>query len=135
MLFPRKTKYRKMQKNRFNGIEINTFNPIFSSFGIKSLMPGRITSQQLESVRKLISRKTQKSGSVVFRVFPFLSVTSKPAETRMGKGKGSLDYWCFPIKPGRVILELQGVALTTALTINKLVNSKLCLKTRLVKNI
>jgi len=68
MLFPRKTKYRKMQKNRFNGIEINTFNPIFSSFGIKSLMPGRITSQQLESVRKLISRKTQKSGSVVFRV-------------------------------------------------------------------
>lgn len=124
-----------MQKNKSVGIETKTFNPFLSSFGIKSLMCGRITSQQLEAVRKLISRKTQKSGSVVFRVFPFLSVTSKPAETRMGKGKGSFDYWCFPIKPGRIIVEFQGVNLATALTINRLINSKLCFKTRLVKNI
>jgi large subunit ribosomal protein L16 len=133
MLFPKKTKFRKVHKGRIRGIEIRVNNPGLGLYGIKSLTSGRLTSQQIECARKLISRKMYKSGSIKLRIFPFLPVTSKPAEVRMGKGKGSLKYWCFPVKSGRLLFEFRGVSSALALEINKLVNSKLPLKTKLIK--
>lgn len=135
MLFPKKTKYRKIQKGRFDIIDISLNNPTLGFYGIKSLVFGRITSQQIESIRKMISRKIQKFGFMRLKIFPFLSITKKPVETRMGKGKGSFSFWCFPIKPGRILIEFYGVSYNLACDINRLVNSKLCLKTKLVKNI
>lgn len=124
-----------MQKGSICGIENNVNNPDLGFYGIKSLNSGRITSQQIESVRKLVSRRIQKTGLIKLRIFPFISVSSKPAETRMGKGKGSFSYWCFPIKRGRVLIEFQAVSSGLAFSIGKLINSKLRLKTRLVKNV
>ena len=133
MLFPKKTKFRKVHKGRIRGIEIRVNNPMLGLYGIKSLTSGRLSSQQIECARKLISRKMSKSGSITLKIFPFLPVTSKPAEVRMGKGKGTLKYWCFPVRPGRLLFEFQGVPITLALEINKLINSKLPLTTKLIK--
>lgn len=133
MLCPKKTKFRKIQKGKIRGVETKVNNPIIGVYGIKSLTSGRITAQQIESARKLMSRKMHKSGFIRLKIFPYLPVTSKPAEVRMGKGKGSLKYWCFPVKSGRLLFEFQGVSNMLALEINKLVNSKLSLTTKLVK--
>lgn len=133
MLFPKKIKFRKAHKGKIYGIETRVNNPKLGLYGIKSLTPGRLTSQQIECVRKLISRKMHKLGSIKLKIFPFLPVSSKPTEVRMGKGKGSLKYWCFPVKPGRLLFEFQGVSVTLAFEINKLVNSKLPLITKLTK--
>jgi large subunit ribosomal protein L16 len=133
MLCPKKIKYRKIQKGKIRGVETRVNNPTIGVYGIKSLTSGRITAQQIEAARKLMSRKMHKSGFIRLRIFPALPVTSKPAEVRMGKGKGSLKYWCFPVKSGRLLFEFQGVPNTLALEINKLVNSKLSLTTKLVK--
>lgn len=135
MLFPRKTKFRKVHKGKIKGIEAKVNNVKSGFFGIKSLSSGRVSSQQIECVRKLMSRRMYKSGFIRLRIFPFLPVTSKPAEVRMGKGKGSLNYWCFPVKAGRVLFEFQGVSLTLAIEINRLVNSKLPLVTKLIKSL
>lgn len=135
MLFPKKTKFKKLQKSKIVGIETSVISPSFGFYGIKSLISGRITSQQIDSIRKLVSKKMHKFGKVIVRIFPYLPITSKPSETRMGKGKGLLNYWCFPIKPGRLIIEFRGVSYDKALIINRLVNSKLCLKTKLIKSI
>jgi len=133
MLLPKKVKYRKVQKGKVRGVDIRVNNPRLGFYGIKSTKCSRITSQQIEAIRKLISRKMHKSGSIKFTIFPFLPVTSKPAEVRMGKGKGSLNYWCFPVKSGRLLFEFRGVSDVVAFEINKLVNSKLGLKTKLVR--
>lgn len=135
MLFPKKLKYKKMQKRIAFGIETSVNNPSAGFYGIKSTISGRISAQQIESLKKLILKKVQKYGKIILRIFPFLSITSKPVETRMGKGKGSFDYWCFPVKSGRLIVEFQGISYIIASSINKLVNSKLCFKTRLIKNL
>jgi large subunit ribosomal protein L16 len=135
MLFPKKIKFKKVHKNKTVGVEINVNKPLTGFYGIKATISGRITGQQIESVKKTMLKKMQKFGRLIIRIFPFLPVTSKPSETRMGKGKGSFSFWCSPIKPGRLIIEFQGTSYNTALIINKLVNSKLCLKTKLVKNI
>lgn len=135
MLYPKKTKYKKRQKGNICGIENKVNNPKIGFFGIKCLNSGRITAQQIDSVRKLLSRKMQRGGLIRVKIFPYLPVTSKPVETRMGKGKGSLSYWCFPIKRGRLLIEFQGVSKDLAFNINKLVNSKLCLKTKLIQYI
>jgi large subunit ribosomal protein L16 len=133
MLSPKKLKFRKVRKGRIKGIETRVNNPIIGVYGIKSLTSGRITAQQLESIRKLMSRKMNKSGFIRLKIFPSIPVTSKPAEVRMGKGKGSLKYWCFPIAAGRLLLEFQGVSESVALEINKLIRSKLPMTTKLVK--
>jgi len=133
MLSPKKLKFRKVQKGRIKGIETKVNNPTIGVYGIKSLSWARITAQQLESIRKLMSRKMNKSGSIRLKIFPSVPVTSKPAEVRMGKGKGSLKYWCFPVAPGRLLLEFQGVSEPLALEINKLIKSKLPVITKLVK--
>lgn len=132
MLSPKKIKFRKVHKGKIRGIETKVNNPSLGLYGIKSLTAGRLTSQQIECARKLISRKMYKSGLIKLKIFPFVPVTSKPAEVRMGKGKGSLKYWCFPVKPGRLLFEFQGVSMALALEINKLVNSKLALTTKLI---
>jgi large subunit ribosomal protein L16 len=133
MLSPKRLKFRKVRKGRIRGVETKVNNPTIGVFGIKSLTSGRLTAQQIESARKLISRKMHKSGTIKLRMFPFLPVTSKPAEVRMGKGKGSLKYWCFPVRQGRILFEFQGTSTTLAVEINRLINSKLSLKTKLVK--
>ena len=133
MLFPKKIKFRKVHKGKIHGVETRVNNPKLGLYGIKSLTSGRLSSQQIECARKLISRKMYKSGSIRLRIFPFLPVSSKPAEVRMGKGKGSLKYWCFPVKAGRLLFEFQGVSVTLAIEINKLINSKLSLTTKLTK--
>ncbi len=133
MLSPKKLKFRKVRKGRIKGIETRVNNPMIGVYGIKSLTSGRITAQQLESIRKLMSRKMNKSGFIRLRIFPSTPVTSKPAEVRMGKGKGSLKYWCFPVVAGRLLLEFQGVSESIALEINKLIGSKLPVITKLVK--
>jgi len=133
MLFPKKIKFRKVHKGRIRGVETKVTNPKLGLYGIKSLTSGRLSSQQIECARKLIPRKMYKSGSIKLRIFPFLPVTSKPAEVRMGKGKGSLKYWCFPVRSGRLLFEFQGVSMALAIEINRLVNSKLSLITKLVK--
>jgi len=132
MLSPKKIKFRKVCKGKIYGIETRVNNPGLGLYGIKSLDSARLTSQQIECARKLISRKMYKLGLLRLKVFPFIPVTSKPSEVRMGKGKGSLKYWCFPVKPGRLLFEFQGVSTTLALEINKLVNSKLALTTKLI---
>jgi large subunit ribosomal protein L16 len=133
MLSPKKLKFRKVQKGKIRGIETKVNNPVIGVYGIKSLTSGRIRAQQLECVRKLMSKKMHKSGFIRLKIFPSVPVTSKPAEVRMGKGKGSLKYWCFPVASGRLLLEFQGVSLPLALEINRLVNSKLPVITKLVK--
>lgn len=133
MLSPKKLKFRKIQKGRIKGIETRVNNPMIGVYGIKSLTSGRITAQQLDSIRKLMSRKMNKSGFIKLRIFPSVPVTSKPAEVRMGKGKGSLKYWCFPVAAGRLLLEFQGVSESVALEMNRLVKSKLPVITKLVK--
>nr|YP_009476740.1 ribosomal protein L16 [Cryptomonas curvata]AVM81233.1 ribosomal protein L16 [Cryptomonas curvata] len=133
MLFPKRLKFRKVKKGKLKGLETRVNNPIIGVYGIKSLESARITSQQLESVRKLMSRKMNKSGFIRLKIFPFIPVTSKPAEVRMGKGKGSLKYWCFPVTAGRLLIEFQGVSLSLAVEINRLVKSKLPVNTKLVK--
>lgn len=133
MLMPKKIKFRKVKKGRLKGIETTVNFISYGSFGIKSLTTGRVSAQQLESARKGISRKMRKFGKIWLRVFPFVPVSGKSAEVRMGKGKGNLDYYCFPVKAGRIIFEFQGVSDSIAFEINKLINSKLPILTKLIR--
>ena len=132
MLCPKKFKFKKVNKKKVYGIETKVNNPVIGVYAVKSLTLGRITSSQIESIRKLISRKMNKSGFLRFFVFPSLPVTSKPIEVRMGKGKGSLSYWCFPIKAGRLIFEFYGISFFSAINIHKLIKSKLPVRTKLI---
>jgi len=133
MLMPKKVKFRKIKKGKLKGIETSANSISYGFFGIKSLTTGRVSAQQLESARKTMSRKMRKFGKIWLRVFPSVPVSGKPAEVRMGKGKGNINYWCFPVKAGRVIFEFQGVSDSVAFEINKLVNSKLPVLTKLIK--
>ena len=133
MLMPKKTKFRKVKKGKLKGVETSVNYISYGFFGIKSLTTGRVNAQQLESARKTMYRKMRKFGKIWLRVFPFVPVSSKPAEVRMGKGKGNINYWCFPVKAGRIIFEFHGVSETVAFEINKLVNSKLPVLTKLIK--
>lgn len=133
MLCPKKIKFKKIKKVKVYGIELKSNNPMPNFYGIKAISSGRMTSQQIESIRRLISRKMQKSGFVQLKVFPFFAVSGKPIEVRMGRGKGNLKYWCFPVKPGRLIVEFHGVSSQLAIEMNKLINNKVPFTTKLVK--
>lgn len=135
MLFPKKFKFKKVRKMKVHGIELKVNNPVVGVYAIKSLTVGRITSSQIESVKKVVSRKMNKLGFLRFFIFPFVPVSRKPVEVRMGKGKGSLAYWCFPIRAGRLLFEFYGVSFFFALEIHKLVNSKLPVRTKLITSI
>ena len=109
MLQPKRTKYRKQQKGRNKGIAQRGHTVDFGSFGLKAMTGGRITNRQIEAARIAMTRYMKREGKVWIRIFPDKPITSKPAEVRMGKGKGALDYWVAQIKPGRILFEMDGV--------------------------
>lgn len=106
---PKRTKFRKMQKGRVKGLAQRGARVSFGEYGIKALEPGWITSRQIESARIAMTRRMKRAGKVWIRIFPDKPITKKPAETRMGKGKGSPEYWVAVVKPGRILFEIAGV--------------------------
>ena len=133
MLAPRKIKYRKSQKGRMKGLAKGGDYVAFGTFGLKALESGWITSRQIEAVRITISRKVRKVGKMWIRIFPHKSITKKPAETRMGKGKGSPEYWACRVKPGRIIFEVDGIDEATARIALYKASAKLPIKTKFIK--
>ena len=132
MLAPRKIKYRKTQKGRMRGMACTGDYVSFGSFGLKALEAGWITSRQIESARITISRRVRKVGRMWIRIFPDKSITKKPAETRMGKGKGSPEYWVAVVKPGRILFEIEGLDEKEAEETFRLCSYKLPIKTKTV---
>ena len=132
MLAPRKIKYRKTQKGRMRGMATTGDYVSFGSFGLKALEAGWITSRQIESARIAISRRVRKVGRMWIRIFPDKSITKKPAETRMGKGKGSPEYWVAVVKPGRILFEIEGLDEKEAEETFRLCTYKLPIKTKTV---
>ncbi len=132
MLMPRRTKYRKQQKGRIRGVASRGTQIEFGDFGIKALEPARITSRQIEAARVAITRKLKRAGKVYIRIFPDKPITKKPAEVRMGKGKGSVEYWVAVVKPGRILFEIGGVSEELAREALRLAAHKLPIKTKFV---
>jgi len=132
MLQPKKTKYRKMhkQKGRTRGLAGRGNSLAFGDFGLKAITPARITSRQIEAARIAITRHIKRGGRVWIRIFPDLSFSKKPAEVRMGKGKGSPEGWCAPVKPGRMLFEMEGVSPEIAREALRLAAQKLPCETR-----
>ncbi len=108
MLMPKKTKYRKVQRGRLKGKSKNGRTVLFGDYGLVAVDPSWVTARQIEAVRVTVNRKIKKVGSAFLRVFPQKPITKKPAETRMGKGKGNPEFWVCPVKRGRIILEIRG---------------------------
>ena len=132
MLQPKKTKYRKQQKGKIKGNALRGSQLAFGSFGIKSMDEGFLTSRQIEAARIAVTRYMKREGKVWIRVFPDKPITSKPAEVRMGKGKGALDHWVAVIRPGRVLFEAEGVPYDVAKEALRLAAQKLPLKTKFI---
>ena len=133
MLSPKKIKWRKQRKGRVRGEAQRGAKVNFGDFGIKTIQPGRITARQIEAARRAIQRSVKRGGKLWIRIFPDLPVTKKPAEVRMGSGKGSVEYWAAPVKPGRVLYEINGVTRKQAQEAFKLASYKLPVKTRFVE--
>jgi large subunit ribosomal protein L16 len=132
MLQPRRTKFRKMQKGRIKGMAQRGTTIAFGSFGLKSLDEGFITSRQIEAARIAVTRYMKREGKVWIRIFPDKPMTSKPAEVRMGKGKGAPSHWVAPIRPGRILFECEGVSLETAQEAMRLAAQKLPVKCKFI---
>lgn len=132
MLAPRKVKYRKPHRGNRRGMAMRGNTVAFGTYGLKALENGWITARQIESARVAITRTTRKFGRMWIRIFPDKAITQKPAETRMGKGKGSPEYWVAVVKPGRILFEIEGVDEATALEAFRLCTHKLPIKTKLV---
>ena len=132
MLAPKKIKYRKPQKGRMKGMAKGGDFVAFGTFGLKAMEPGWITSRQIEATRISISRRVRKLGKMWIRIFPDKPITKKPAETRMGKGKGAPDHWVAVVKPGRVLFELAGIPEETARHALTLAASKMPMGTKVV---
>ena len=132
MLQPKRTKFRKAHKGRISGEAKGGSDLNFGTFGLKALQPERVTARQIEAARRAMTRHMKRQGRVWIRIFPDLPVTSKPVEVRMGKGKGSVDYWACKVKPGRVMFEIDGVSEPVAREALRLAAMKLPIKTRTV---
>ena len=132
MLAPKKVKFRKKQKGNMAGKAYRGAEVSFGEFGLKALEPGWITSAQIEAARIAMTRHVKRGGKIWIRIFPDKPITKKPAETRMGKGKGAPEYWVAVVKPGRVIYEMSGVAEDIAREALRLAAHKLPLATRFV---
>jgi len=132
MLQPKRTKFRKMQKGKMKGLAGRGSELAFGSFGIKSLEPAWITSRQIEAARIAVTRFMKREGQVWIRIFPDKPVTKKPAEVRMGKGKGAPEYWVAVVRPGRMIFEAEGVPLEIAKEAMRLAAQKLPVQTKFV---
>lgn len=129
---PKKTKYRKVQKGTMKGRSKGARTLAFGEFGLQAMEPVRLTAQQIEAIRVTISRKLKKVGQVFLRVFPDKPITKKPAETRMGKGKGNPEFWVAVVKRERVICEIAGLTEVEAREVLKAAAYKLPMKTRFV---
>jgi large subunit ribosomal protein L16 len=132
MLQPKRTKFRKMQKGRIRGLAYRGSTVAYGSFGIKTMDEGFITSRQIEAARIAITRHMKREGQVWIRIFPDKPMTSKPAEVRMGKGKGAPSHWVAPVRPGRIMFEVDGVKLDTAKEALRLGAQKLPVRCKLV---
>lgn len=135
MLQPKKMKFRKTFKGRIKGDAKGGSALNFGSYGLKAMEPERITARQIEAARRAITRHMKRQGRVWIRIFPDLPVSDKPAEVRMGKGKGAVDYWAARVHPGRIMFEIDGVADDIARDALKLGAAKLPIKTRIVARI
>lgn len=132
MLSPKRTKFRKQQKGRLKGMAKGGTSLNFGSYGLKATTPGRVTARQIEAARRTVTRHIKRAGRVWIRIFPDVPVSQKPAEVRMGKGKGTPEYWMCRVKPGRIMFELDGVEPETARRAFELAAAKLPVKTRFV---
>lgn len=133
MLQPKRTKHRKLHKGRIRGEAKGGSDMNFGSFGLKAIEPERITARQIEAARRAMTRHMKRQGRVWIRIFPDVPVTNKPTEVRMGKGKGSVEYWACKVKPGRIMFELDGVSEAVAVEALRLAAMKLPVKTRTVR--
>lgn len=133
MLQPKKTKYRKMQKGRMKGHETRGVDFEFGSYAIKAMEPGWITSRQIEAARRAMTREIKRGGNVWIKIFPDKPITAKPAETRMGSGKGNLEYWVAVVKPNRFLFELEYFDRNTAVHALELAAQKLPIKVKIVE--
>ncbi|MCU0611732.1 MAG: 50S ribosomal protein L16 [Candidatus Eisenbacteria bacterium] len=132
MLVPSRVKFRKQQRGRMRGKSIRGSNVDFGEFGLKALEPAWISSKQIEAARVAVTRRMKRGGKVWIRVFPDKPVSLKPAETRMGKGKGAPEFWVAVVRPGRIMFEIEGVSEDLARSALELAASKLPLKTKVV---
>lgn len=132
MLQPKRTKFRKQHKGRIKGEAKGGFDLNFGTYGLKATQPERVTARQIEAARRAMTRHMKRQGRVWIRIFPDVPVSSKPTEVRMGKGKGSVDYWAAKVKPGRVMFEIDGVSEGIAREALRLAAMKLPIKTRIV---
>lgn len=132
MLSPKKVQWRKVQKGRMRGKAYRGSDVSFGEFGLMALEPGKITSRQIEAARIAMTRYAKRGGNIWIRIFPDKPMTQKPAETRMGKGKGNPEFWVAIVEPGRVLYEMDGVTEEVAREAFRLASNKLPLKTKLV---
>ncbi len=135
MLSPKKTKFRKQFKGRIHGTAKGGTSLNFGQFGLKALEPERVTARQIEAARRAITREMKRAGRVWIRIFPDVPVSDKPTEVRMGKGKGSPEYWACRVKPGRIMFEIDGVSSEIAREALRLGAAKLPIKTRVIERI
>ena len=133
MLMPKKVKHRKLHRGRMKGKAVAGSQVSFGSYALQALEPGWIKSQQIEAARISLSRYTKRGGNMWIRIFPDKSVTKTAAETRMGKGKGSPEFWVSVVKPGRILFEIDGVSEENAREAIRLASHKLPIKTRFIK--
>lgn len=133
MLMPKKVKYRKRQKGRNRGAALRGSNIDFGEYGLKAMEPGRITDRQIEAARVAMTRYAKRNGKVWIRIFPDTPVTKKPAETRMGQGKGAPEGWVAVVKPGRILYECEGLSEEMAREAMRLAAHKLPIKTKFVQ--
>lgn len=132
MLMPKRVKYRKQFRGRMRGMTKGGAELLQGDFGLQALEPGWITSRQIEAIRRTVTRHMKRRGKYWIRIFPDKPVTAKPAETRMGKGKGSVDHWVAVVKPGRVIFEVAGIGDDVAVEALRLASYKLPIKTQII---
>jgi len=135
MLSPKRTKFRKAHKGRIHGLAKGGTQLNFGSYGLKAVTPERVTARQIEAARRAITRHLRRAGRVWIRIFPDVPVSSKPAEVRMGKGKGSPEFWVARVKPGRIMFEIDGVPWDLAKEAFLLAAAKLPLDTRIVRRL
>jgi len=132
MLMPKRSKHRKHQKGRMRGTAVRGSSIDFGEYALQALEPGRLTSRQIEAARVALTRRVKRGGKIWIRMFPDKPITKKPQETRMGKGKGSPEYWVAVVKPGRILFELEGVEASLAREAMELARHKLPIKTRFI---
>jgi large subunit ribosomal protein L16 len=135
MMSPKKTKYRKAHKGRIRGNAKGGFTLNFGEYGLKAMQPERITARQIEAARRAISRHVKRVGRMWIRIFPDLPITRKPAEVRMGSGKGSVEFWAARVEPGRIMFEIDGVPEAVAREAFDRASAKLPIKTKFVSRL